>query len=272
MDEKKIYRYSEIEFRLIDKEIDFPKEYKYEMDEYWENEIAKGKKYINGKIYTLVGYNFRDDKKILYIQPSSFSHYLFSRQRKYNVYSCRSLAANALLLTTDNYFVLGRMQNTTSLPGRIKFIGGSVSSHDVNCQNIIEMKKCVVRECKEEIGIDILDRELINNVEVYSYITRPHLSFLNTLYLVKLKINKIELQKKYTEFKKRCIENKVEIELANIEFVKNNKELLIEYLKNNSNILSDYMTDFFDAYFDNSNMGDFAEYVRQNLNEITECK
>lgn len=266
--EKMVYRFQYIDFVLIDKELQLPDDYKNGMEENWSNEIASGKTYTNGKIYTISGYNFDNDKKKIYIQQSSYSHYLYSKKREYDIYSCRSMASNALFLTSDNYFVLGKMKNTTSLPGKIKFIGGSVAKEDINSLNKVDVEECIKRECNEEIGIDITDKQYVENIEPIAYITRKHLTFVNTLFCARLSKSKNEMEKLFKDFQTKLIETNEEVELQDVVFVHNDKESVIEFLENKDNNLIDYMKDFFETYFEISDYGNFDDYVKKHIKEI----
>ncbi len=268
MKEKNIYRFENINFVLLNEEIQLPDKYKEAMDENWSNEIASGKTYTSGNIFTISGHNFDVEEKTIYIQQSSYSHYLYSRKRAYDIYSCRSMASNALFLTSDNYFVLGKMQNTTSLPGKIKFIGGSVDKEDIESSNKVNIEGCVKRECNEEIGIDITDKRYVEYVEPIAYITRPHLTFVNTLFYVRLSMSKNEMEKHFKDFQAKLMDAKEEIELSEVVFVHNDKESVKVFLEDKDSNLIDYMKDFFDTYFEVIEYGDFADYVKRNIREI----
>lgn len=268
MKEKKVYKYEDIDFILQNEELQLPDDYISSMNENWKEEILKGRGYINGSIYTISGYNFDDMKKQIYIQRTLYSHYLYSKKRKYDIYSCRSMASNALFLTSDNYFVLGKMQNTTSLPGKIKFIGGSVEREDISTLNRVDITKCIRRECNEEIGINIDNEIYVEDLKPIAYITRTHLTFLNTLFFVKLLINKKELENHFKKFKNNLIQNNKEVEIQDIILVHNDEISIYDFLEKNDENLIDYMKDFFETYFNRIEYGDFEEYVKNNIKKV----
>lgn len=101
-------------------------------------------------------------------------------------YICRSIASNILILTTDNYYVLAKMSINTSLPNKIKFIGGAMSKDDLK-ENILDPFECVKREIYEEIGLTIVPS---NKILPAYFITRKNLSFINTLYIYKTELSR----------------------------------------------------------------------------------
>lgn len=266
MKEKNIYKFIDIDFILKNEEIHLPQAYKEAMKKNWDRQMARGKKYKNGILYTITDYKFDEGKREIYIQQTSYSHYLYSREGQFNIHSCRSVASNALFLTSDNYFVLGKMQKTTSLPEKIKFIGGAVDKEDIGDFNRVDFKKCIKRECNEEIGIELTDERYVKKIEPLTYITRPYLTFVNVLFDVHVLMNKNEMEKNFKEFQMKLAAcgNK-EIELQEIIFVHKDKDSVMKFLENSKNNLIDYMKDFFEAYFGICEYGDFEDYVKQIL-------
>lgn len=270
MAEKKIYMFSKLDLFVKNEEVELPPAYRQSVRENWDNEIKNGKTYNNGRIYTISGYNFNSQNKTLYIQLSDYSHYLYSRKTDPDVYSCRSLAANALFLTNDNYLVLGKMRDTTSFPGKIKFIGGAVSEDDIADNGNVDTLGCMKRECREEVGIDPNDKDLVKRIEPLCYITRPHFTFLNTLFLVELNISKAETESVFNEFIAELAKTDREIELSKIVFVRNDKDDILRFINDENLAFIDYMKDFFTAYADSDINENIEEYIKNNIREIKE--
>lgn len=126
MKEKKVYEYKEIEFKVLKKKLELPVRYVEKVNENWNREMNAGKSYTNGKLYTMTAANVLEGKIRVYVQETNFAHYLYSKSIGIDENSCRSMAANALLVTSDNYIVLGKMSGSTSWANKSKIYRRSI--------------------------------------------------------------------------------------------------------------------------------------------------
>ncbi len=264
MKEKKAYGYKEIEFKVLKKELELPVEYVEKVNENWKREMNAGKSYTNGKLYTMVATNILESKIQVYVQETNFAHYLYSKSIEIDKNSCRSMAANALLVTSDDYIVLGKMSGSTSLANRIKFIGGAFDQADF-CNEIVDIKSCITREVKEEVGLDLNDNEMVGDIKPIAILTREKFSFANTLFLVDIRLDKAELERRFIGYKSELESAGEKSELSELVCIKNNYTSIITFLQDESNLVIDYMRDFFDAYLGESEYGNIQEYIENNL-------
>lgn len=256
-----VYAYTKIDFRLLRERIELPRKYVENIKRNWQEEMNAGKQYKNGKIFTMSQSKIQGDYIQIFVQETDFAHYLYSRKQDINEYSCRSMAANALLLTNDNYFVLGKMSNLTSMANRVKFIGGTIDESDFE-NEVINIYNCVLREVKEEIGIDLYDNNFVKEVVPIAFLTRTKLSFLNTLYLVKLNVSKDEIEKSFTRFKVYLESQLLECELSELHYVYNDYNCVSKIFHDGSITVIDYMKDFFETYYGKKIYGNIKDYIK----------
>lgn len=69
---------------------------------------------------------------------------------------CSSLVAECLLETSDNYYIVGELAENTSFPHCMQISGGSADNKDIK-EGKIDVLNTIVRECKEELNIDLND-------------------------------------------------------------------------------------------------------------------
>lgn len=265
MEKSNVYRYQNIDFKFVEGNKDLPPEYLLSIKKNWKSEISEGKTYTNGKLFTMTGADISEETIHIYVQETDFAHYLYSRKNDINKYSCRSMAANVLFLTNDNYFVLGRMGASTSLANKVKFIGGSFDKSDLAEDHMIDVNKCIEREVLEEVGISLKNREMVAHVRPFAFLTRKKLSFINILFIAELKITKVELEGIFSFFKANLNLAGQESELSELVYIKNDYESVSAFLRDEKNIVIDYMCDFFEAYFGKLDYGNFRDYVETNL-------
>lgn len=265
MEEKKVYKYQKVVLKKCSKKFNLPYNYIRMMEENWNYELSLGKNYTNGNLFTMVNAKVTDNIIYINIEQTNYSHYLYSRKKAINKYSCRSMAGNVLLVTKDDFFVLGKMNSSTSLANRIKFIGGSIDEIDINKDNEVDMIKCISRETMEETGLNINDKLQVKEFCPIALLTREKLSFLNVLYLVKLNISKRDLENRFNIFQNNLKIAKKESELSELVYVENEYSTIHEFFNDDGYIFIDYMKDFFEAYYNKMSFGDFEDYVYNNL-------
>ena len=64
--------------------------------------------------------------------------------------------------TSDGFFVIGELAEGTSFPGCLQVTGGSVDLKD-EINGKIDIKNTIVRECKEELNLDLNDNSKVSN-------------------------------------------------------------------------------------------------------------
>lgn len=233
-------------FIYAGKNIELPNIIKTRIQNYWNELIESGKKYTNGKIYTISNISLDDNDCLIFrIGETNFAHYLYTVKMNFQgEYICRSIAASALFLTNDNYYVLGKMSSDTSLAGKIKFIGGAISKEDF-IRNEFQPIECIKREVKEEIGLDLNNKVIVENMQPSCFITRKNLSFINICFKVKLNLSSNQVVALFNEHNVSLKNQNIEQEINSIILLKNQKNYVLEFLSDNEKNTIDYMKDLF---------------------------
>lgn len=259
-----IFAYRNLEFSLLNEPLLLPANYIDEINRNWENEKLNGKSYTNGKIYTMASFRITGDDICIFLKESNFAHFLLSKKKQVNHLTCRSVAANVLLLTSDGYLAFGKMSNQTSLSNITKFIGGAISDFDL-VGNKIDTTKTISRELKEETGIDLFDDEIVANFRPIFFLTRPNFSFINTLFLVNLNVSSSLLKYLFINYRDFLSSVSVQSELSDLVFVENSYAAAVRFLKDEALHTIDYMGDFINHFYNIFQSEDITNEITANL-------
>jgi 8-oxo-dGTP pyrophosphatase MutT (NUDIX family) len=181
------------------------------INSYWESLIASGKVFYRGELFSIKEMKETGNELLVTLHKTDFAHFLFSKHCKIpDSFKCRVIVANGLILTKDNFFILGQMNNRTATPGRIQFIAGGIDHNDIS-GDVVDIFGSLVREAKEEIGIDLNDQNLVLKVEP-RYIV--HWGSIALIYRIQLDIDSAEFRTQYEQFEKSLIEKGIEPEFS----------------------------------------------------------
>ncbi len=158
--------------------------------EVWNNYIKdkNPNDYYDGDIYSVTSIN--QDNVSLHISKTKFSSLIYAKMT--NNLTIRSLFSTSYLKTKDNYICI-----ILNKRNKINAIGGMADNKDFK-DNQFDYEGCLIREVKEELGINLKDN---NNYEVIlKYLKYPLEEELNksyysvgTLYEINTKFTKDEL-------------------------------------------------------------------------------
>lgn len=224
--------------------VNIPEYLDKEIKENWDELIKAGKPYTNDELFTITNIEFNNKNDLIFnLKKTNFAHHMYCRKKDFNIECvCRSIATSALFLTNDDYYVFGKMSSSTSLAGITKFIGGTISSEDF-IDNEFNSYECVKREVKEEVGIDLNDKSIIQNVDLHKYLTLENFSFINVCYKVRMNISSKEMMSFFISYDEYLGKNNLEQELETLVFVKNNKDDVLMFLEDNKDDIMSYLKD-----------------------------
>ncbi len=225
--------------RYEDREIDLPIEIKKNIKGFWNNAVKENPNLYNGQDYVVETVNKTKDKIEMLVVKSNYAHYLYDERIgiKENKYRCCSPWGGILLLTKDNYFVIGEMNKTMSMPLCLQLPGGGIDKTDIE-NGKINISANISREVKEELNINIENIDYKLEFIEYPDETRNAYGFIA---LSKINQSKEELEKHFTEYKEYLIENKLELEFGRLVFL--NKENALEELDSMDNPKRPYLRD-----------------------------
>ena len=222
-----------------DREIDLPIELKENIKKFWNNAIKENPNLYNGQDYVVETVNETKDKIEMLVVKSNYAHYLYDERIgiKENKYRCCSPWGGVLLQTKDNYFVVGEMNETTSMPFCLQLSGGGIDKKDIK-NGEINIIANINREVKEELNIDI--ENIDYRLEYIEYPDEKRNAY-GFIALTKINQSKEELEKHFKKYKEYLINNKLELEFSRIVFL--NKGNALEELDSMNNPKRPYLRD-----------------------------
>lgn len=222
-----------------DREIELPIELKENIKKFWNDAIKENPNLYNGQDYVVETVNETKDKIEMLVVKSNYAHYLYDERIgiKENKYRCCSPWGGVLLQTKDNYFVVGEMNETTSMPFCLQLSGGGIDKKDIK-NGEIDIIANINREVKEELNIDI--ENIDYRLEYIEYPDEKRNAY-GFIALTKINQSKEELEGHFKKYKEYLISNKLELEFSRIVFL--NKENALEELDSMNNPKRPYLRD-----------------------------
>lgn len=136
--------------KFEDREIKLPKELKDNIESFWTEAVKENPNLYNGQDYVVETVNETKENIEMIVTKSNYAHYLYDERVgiKEDNYRCCSPWGGILLLTKDDYFVIGEMDKTTSMPYCLQISGGGIDIRDIE-NGIINIDSNIKRELKE---------------------------------------------------------------------------------------------------------------------------
>ena len=219
---------------IEDEKLNLPKEIQIKIDEFWKKATKETPDLWNGELMCVEKCVKENNEIIITCKKTNYSHYLYDERIVLpKEYACSSLVASCLLETSDNYYIVGELAENTSFPHCMQISGGSADNDDIK-NNQIDIQNTIIRECKEELNIDLQDKKQVENFEIkYIYLPNDKIHTYILFAKGKLKMTKDEMNDYYERYFKYLKENNLEIEFGKIHFIKKGKTTEeLEKLKN----------------------------------------
>ena len=223
--------------KFEDREITLPKELKENIKVFWGNAIKENPNLYNGQDYVVEAVNETKENIEMIVTKSNYAHYLYDERVgiKEEKYRCCTPWGGILLLTKDNYFVIGEMNNTTSMPYCLQISGGGIDCSDIN-NGIIDIDINIKRELKEEMNLNLEDIKYKIQYIEYPDESRNAYGFLAIGNIDK---TKEELKKHFKEYKEYLLSNNLELEFNKLVFL--SKKNAVQELDNMNNPKRPYL-------------------------------
>ena len=224
----------EIKFILKDPiEIDKSDELKTRINDNW-NEFIKDKDgYFNGDIYVVCNQKETENEVIYEVGKAKYADLIYAKNHKeLTIYS---LFTSILFKTKDDFYTF-----ILNSHNRVNIIGGLADINDF-ISGIFIPEKCLERELKEEINIDINDKNIILNYNK-KYLSIPDIDTniypFGVVFLGELNYTKDEL-KEYLMNNKMYCDNEIKDMLFfsndaihELNKAENKEPYLIDLMKN----------------------------------------
>lgn len=225
--------------KFEDREIKLPIKLKEDIEVFWKNAIKENPNLYNGQDYAVESVNETEENIEMLVVKSNYAHYLYNERVgiKEEKYKCCAPWGGILLVAKDNYFVIGEMNNTTSVPHCLQISGGGIDIADIE-SGIVNIDSNIKRELKEELNLNLDDIE--HKIEFIEYPSKTRNAY-GFLAIGKLNQTKEELNQHFEEYKEYLIRNNLEIEFNKLIFLK--KENALQELDDLENYKRPYLRD-----------------------------
>lgn len=232
-----------IEVTKIEEKLQLPQNLQIQIENFWKKQLIENPHLFNGEIWSVTKFQELPDKIKMSIQKTNYAHYLFDeRVGIEGKYACYNLNCGILLETHDGYYIVGEMNETTSYPNGLQISGGNLDQNDIQPDGQVDIVNNIARELKEELGIDLFDKNIVQEYEM-RYMETPQGKRHSYAPMMKgiLTITAEQMEELYNNYKNELEQNGQEIEFATLHFIK--KENAIEELKSLNNPKRPYLED-----------------------------
>ena len=200
-----------------------PIELKENIEIFWNKLVKENLNLFNGENHCVESIIEYDEYIEMKVVRTNYATYLYSERigipdKKFKIIHIWS---GILLETKDNYFVIGEMDNTTSVPRCLQIPGGGTSDEDIK-NDILDINTNLKRELKEELNLNL---ENIKYEMKYLECPSEKRSVYGFLAIGKLDMRKEELNKHFEEYKEYIYKNNLEQEFSKLVFISKNNAL-----------------------------------------------
>lgn len=214
-----------------DREINLPEDLKEKIKNFWNKAIEENPNLYNGQDYTIESIIETNEQIEMLVVKTNYAHYLYEERIGIleREYKCRSPWSGIVIITDDNYLLIGEMDKTTSVPYCLQIPGGGIDKNDIE-SGIINIDKNLKRELKEKLNLNLMDIEY--KIEYLEQPTEKRHVY-GFIALGKINKTKEELQQHFETYKKYLIDNNLEVEFNKLVFLNLHTALQeLDYIQN----------------------------------------
>jgi hypothetical protein len=232
--------------RFSNKCIILPLDIQNKIDAYWEELIKSGKNYKRGEVFTVTKkVKFENHIDIL-VEKTDYAHYLYCQNvDTLGENGVRIIHTAALVETSDNKTIFGKMGNQTSRSEIHQLCGGGIDNDDLR-DGIFDLDHNIKKELKEELDVDINDDKRIETFELSYFKEGGPTDKMTVIYKVKLNETSKVFMEKYNEFVSYLQKNNKLPEFGDIIILNKDKKSLNDFFSKNDIRLDEYMRPLFE--------------------------
>ncbi len=208
--------------KTIHKKMDLPQSLRKEIDEFWNEQVAKNPNLFNGEVWNVTNMEETDDNIILTIEQTDYAHYLYDERHGIDEkYACHNIAAGTYIVTKDGYGVVGELDDTTSYPKVLQVSGGGIDEKEDLVNGEFDLIKTAKRELKEELNLELDNKEQIEKYN-FEYIEVPEGKRHSYCVILKAysSFTKDQLEEHFNKYYKYLEETTGEKEFKKLYFLK----------------------------------------------------
>ncbi|MFS1512195.1 NUDIX hydrolase [Chengkuizengella sp. SCS-71B] len=228
-----------VKITVSEKHMDLPQSLQQSINLYWDSLIKSGETFHRGDIFSIKKIKETENELLVTLHKTDFAHFLYTKRHNIQEkFSCPVIVANGLILTKDNYYILGKMNNQTTNPTRIQFIAGGIDNNDIH-GDTVDMLGSLIREAKEEIGIDLKEQNLVAKVEPRYLV---HWGNIALVYFIQLNMDSLEFQNRYEQFEIALHEKGIDPEFSSIVLLSADSDSVSDFFKYDNNPKLDFLS------------------------------
>lgn len=229
-------------FQKLDKklEVEFsghkiilPPKLQVKIDQYWNEQLAAGKKYRRGEGYHIVDVRETKESLIFQLSLSDYAHYLYSRHIGLSAkYSFKNIHTSCLIECSDEVLVFGTMGRKTAIAGNVQCVGGGLDNDDLRGRKF-SLNHNIKKELLEEVGIDASDKEIVRSLrlEYLCHYRGKKVDAWAAIFIAKLAITSKDFRVRYEKFV-RSLQRKKELpEFGSLYYLPKNRTEIEEFIK-----------------------------------------
>lgn len=169
--------------------------------QYWHEFVKDNKDIYNGNIYCITNIIKQKSETVFELAKTKFEDIVYAKNKKHFDLKTRCLFVATYFVTTDGYYCI--IKNNRNI---VNLVGGMADDADFE-NGSFNAKKCLYREVKEELGLDMSKKKDIKEINL-KYLKVPSKQEDNLahypigiIYETILKITSIELENKFNKNK-----------------------------------------------------------------------
>ncbi|QED49678.1 hypothetical protein [Cytobacillus dafuensis] len=235
-----------VKVKLDNRPINLPSEIRQQHHYYWEQQIGKNPSLRNGEVFTITKVNKAPDELEVTVAKTDYKHYLYTLHHEDCASPCKVIYTCASVITSDHHIAIGRMNKSTSTPGRLQFTGGGLDESDL-VGSIFDLEKNICKEIKEEMGLNIHSSSTRSFLPKFIKHKGTH-GFWAVMYELSVHCTVEALHAQFLKHNQQLIDNGQEPEFDELLFIPLEKAAIEAYIKNETSPMVDYLAPVLEKY------------------------
>jgi 8-oxo-dGTP pyrophosphatase MutT (NUDIX family) len=232
--------------RFSNKTVDLPLDVQKKIDTYWDELLQSGKTYKRGEIFTVTKKGSFDDRLEILVEKTDYAHYLYCQNiDTLEEYGVHIIHTAALVETSDNKTLFGKMGEHTSRAGIYQLCGGGIDNDDLK-DGVFDFEHNITKELQEELGIDVNDKQRVGTFELAYLKEGGPTDKMTVVYRVILNETSEQCMAQYDAFVRQLQANGETEEFGEIVALDRNKISFDNFFNQEGIKLDEYMKPLFD--------------------------
>lgn len=237
-----------ITVKLSKNPISLPKEIRTHHDHYWNKQLSINPSLRNGEVFTITDIRQTSDELEIIVAKTDYKHYLYTMHHPACDHPCKVIYSCASVITNDSCIAFGRMNQTTSTPGRLQFTVGGLEEADL-IDSQFDIEANLSRELKEEMGLDIHSRATCSFIPKFIKHKGSH-DFWAVIYELSVDCTASELHTHFLNHNQLVAENGQQPEFDELLFIPLEKAAVESFIQNEKAPMVDYLLPILAKYIE----------------------